>query len=261
MNWDLVATPKGIETRVLSGGSGPPLVYFHGAWGLEPNLDLLEALSDDFAVHAPELPGFGTSEGELLLDDMLDFTLHGWDVIDALQIEGPILVGHSMGAMIAAEMAVLAPARPDSLVLVAPLGLWTDADPMPDLFATLPQKFPELLFLEPTCEGAKRHFALDFDDDEEMIEFLVGTHRRFGTAGKLLFPIPDRHLSKRLYRLATPTHLIWADSDNLIPSTYGARWSAAIPHATTTVTSSSGHLIPLEQPAELAAQIRSSARG
>ena len=39
--------------------------------------------------------------------DMLDFTLHTWDVVGALGLKDPILVGHSMGGMIAAEMAAI----------------------------------------------------------------------------------------------------------------------------------------------------------
>ena len=42
---------------------------------------------------------------------MLDFTLHTWDVVEALGLKDPILVGHSMGGMIAAEMAAIAPHR------------------------------------------------------------------------------------------------------------------------------------------------------
>jgi pimeloyl-ACP methyl ester carboxylesterase len=40
---------------------------------------------------------------------MLDITVHTFDVIDALGLDRPILVGHSMGGMIAAEMAAIAP--------------------------------------------------------------------------------------------------------------------------------------------------------
>ena len=40
---------------------------------------------------------------------MLDFTLHGWDVWTRWASTSPHLVGHSMGGMIAAEMAAVAP--------------------------------------------------------------------------------------------------------------------------------------------------------
>jgi pimeloyl-ACP methyl ester carboxylesterase len=50
-------------------------------------------------MFAPLLPGYGDSEGAESLRDMLDITLHTFDVINALGLERPILVGHSMGVM------------------------------------------------------------------------------------------------------------------------------------------------------------------
>ncbi len=51
---------------------------------------------------------------------MLDFALHTWDVVDALKLKDPILVGHSMGGMIAAEMAAIAPHDVTRLGLICP---------------------------------------------------------------------------------------------------------------------------------------------
>ena len=51
--------------------------------------------------------------------------------------------------------------------------------------------------------------GLDFSDADALKLFLVGNARRLGTAGKILFPIPNRRLSKRLYRVTTPTVLVW----------------------------------------------------
>ena len=53
------------------------------AIGPEPVL-VLEALADDHVVVAPEWPGYGAQETETQLFDMLDFTLHGLDLVDAL---------------------------------------------------------------------------------------------------------------------------------------------------------------------------------
>jgi hypothetical protein len=49
-------------------------------------------------------------------------------------------------------------------------------------------------------------------------EFFVGNARRLGTAGKILFPIPNRRLSTRVYRLITETLIVWAEDDRLVPS-------------------------------------------
>ena len=66
---------------------------------------------------------------------MLDFTLHTWDVVEALGLKDPILVGHSMGGMIAAEMAAIAPNDVSRLALIAPAGLWDDDHPIADMFS------------------------------------------------------------------------------------------------------------------------------
>ncbi len=69
---------------------------------------------------APLLPGYGRSTGEDGLRDMLDITLHTLDVLDALKLDKPVVVGHSMGGMIAAEMAAVARTEVTKLCLLAP---------------------------------------------------------------------------------------------------------------------------------------------
>src|SRR5262249_57618910 len=99
--------------------------------GLFKEEALLERLSARFQVFAPEWPGYGVEGGEEKLEDMLDFALHGWDVIDALGLERPSLLGHSMGGMIAAEMACVANRSLAKLALVAPPALWIASPPTP----------------------------------------------------------------------------------------------------------------------------------
>src|SRR5258708_1353580 len=90
-----------VPVRYLEGGSGQPLVFLHGAGGGGVEDPFLAKLAERFHVHAPLLPGYGDSEECPSLRDMLDFTLHTWDVVAALGLGDPILVGHSMGGMIA----------------------------------------------------------------------------------------------------------------------------------------------------------------
>src|SRR5215469_13349572 len=84
---------------------GPALVYLHGAGGVLPEDPLVAALAKTHHVYAPLIPGYGDSEEAPEIRDMLDFTLHTWDVVAALGLKDPNLVSHSMGGMIAAEMA------------------------------------------------------------------------------------------------------------------------------------------------------------
>ena len=247
-----VETKRGIRCAVREAGDGPPLVYLHGVLGLRPEEPLLDRLAQHFRVFAPIWPGYGEDPGEELLEDMLDFTLHGWDVVAALGLEEIFLVGHSMGGMIAAEMACLSPARVTRLVLMAPAGLWLDEHPQADLFASTPFELPALLFADAEQGQRVLTAGLDFSNDEALSDFMVSNARRLGTAGKILFPIPNRRLSKRLYRLTADLLLLWGAADRLIPPLYAKAWNELVPQARTVLIEDAGHMLPVEQPAAVA---------
>ncbi|MBV8089559.1 MAG: alpha/beta fold hydrolase, partial [Alphaproteobacteria bacterium] len=117
------------KVRVFESGSGTPLLFLHSAGGLTEDSPFIAALARRWHVFAPLLPGYGDSEGAESLRDMLGVTLHSFDVIEVLGLDRPILVGHSLGGMIAAEMAAVAPREVERLGLIAPAGLWLDDHP------------------------------------------------------------------------------------------------------------------------------------
>jgi pimeloyl-ACP methyl ester carboxylesterase len=233
---------------VLEGGGGAPVVFFHGAGGLLGDNPFLDGLAQRYHVFAPEWPGYGDSIGEERLEDMLDFALHGWDLADALGLRQPHLVGHSMGGMIAAEMACLAPRDLGKLVLVGAAGLWLDEHPIPDIFAMLPHEIADVLFMDPARGAALLTGGADLSDMEALKDFYVASQRRLAMAGKILFPIPNRRLSKRLYRLTADTLVLWGAADRLIVPAYAAQWQALIPHARVQTIAGAGHMLPWEQP-------------
>ena len=253
----MVETRKGTRVRVLEAGSpdSPPIVFLHGLAGLLEDSTFLDLLAERYHVFAPELPGYGEAQGEQLLEDMLDFALHGWDVIDALQLRNPTLVGHSLGGMIAAEMACLAPSAINKLVLIDPYGLWLDSYPIPDIFALLPYEFGELLFHDLHLATRLLSGTSDSADPESLRQFFIDNARRLGTAGKILFPIPNRRLSKRLYRLSSDTLVVWGEQDRLIPPIYAQKWREQLPRAQTVCLSDAGHMLPYEQPHALASAV------
>src|SRR3954454_10802969 len=217
---------------------------------------IVERLAERYRVHAPELPGYGESTGEELLEDMLDFTLHGWDVCDALGVGAPNLVAHSMGAMIAAEMACVDNRRANKLVLIDPAGLWIDDHPIPDVFGMLPHQMPQGLFHDPAKGAASMTRGSDFTDQQALLDFFIGNAKRLGTAGENLLPIPNRRLSKRLYRMGVETLLVWGASDQLIPpGPYAARWQELVRHAQLVTIADAGHMAPVEQPDAVAGAI------
>jgi pimeloyl-ACP methyl ester carboxylesterase len=248
MKSQFLTTKRGCRVRVLEEGSGAPVVFLHGAGGLLPANPFLHALAKKYHVFAPELPGYGDSTGDDLLEDMLDFTLHAADVIAELRIDKPHLIGHSMGGMIAAEMAATAPNDLRKLVLVGAAGLWIAEQPIPDLYAMLPHEYPKYLFHDPGAGLALLTGGLDFSNLEVLAEFYIANSRRMAMAGKILFPIPNRRLSKRLYRIKAETLIVWGASDALIPPSYAEYWNRSIAGSRLVQIGEAGHMVPYEQP-------------
>ena len=249
-----VATPH-VPVRYLEGGKGTALFFLHGAGGATAADPFLNKLAEKYHVYAPLLPGYGDSEECPELRDMLDFTLHSWDVVDALKLKDPLLVGHSMGGMIAAEMAAIAPHDVSRLALIASAGLWLENYPIPDMFATLPFEMPKLLFHNVEAGTAMMTAGLTLDDPKFLQNYLVTNARQMGMAGRILFPIPDRGLSGRLYRIKAKTILIWGDSDKLIAPPYAQAFKKGIAGSELVAIPEAGHLVTLEKPDQVISAI------
>jgi pimeloyl-ACP methyl ester carboxylesterase len=255
---------KTVETehapvKYLEGGKGEPLVFFHGAGGVTADDPLLAQLATKFHVYAPYLPGYGETEECGELRDMLDFALHGWDVVEALGIKNPILVGHSMGGMIAAEMAALAPNDVSRLVLICPAGLWLEDHPIADIFSLLPFEMPKYLFHDPEAGAKAMTAGLNMDDPKFLQDYLIRNARQLGMAGKILFPVPERGLAGRLYRVKAKTVIVWGESDKLIPPVYGPAFKDAIAGAKLVNVPEAGHMVVMEKPAEVARAVEAVA--
>lgn len=240
--------PSGRRIEVVEAGTGRDLLFLHGASGPLPADPLIAALASQYRVVAPLLPGYGQSAGEDDLRDMLDITLHTLDVMQALGLDQPIVVGHSMGGMIAAEMAAVAPTEVARLCLLAPAGLWIDDHPVVDIFTRLPYELPGLLFHD--AEAGQKMLASggNMEDPEFLKQFLVMNARRLGMAGKLLFPIPDRGLAQRLYRITADTLIVWGAEDVLIPPVYASAFEEAISGAKLVKVPGAGHAVGQEKP-------------
>jgi pimeloyl-ACP methyl ester carboxylesterase len=254
MELKTVQTPN-VPVRYLEGGDGPALFYLHGAGGVRADDPLLLKLAETHHVYAPLLPGYGDSEECGELREMLDITLHYWDVVQALGLSKPLIVGHSMGGMIAAEMAAVAPKEVERLVLIAPAGLWLDAHPIPDLFALLPYELPHYLFHDAEAGAAMLTAGTSVEDPGFLQSFLVQNARQLGMAGRILFPIPDRGLSQRLYRIRAKTTLIWGDSDRMIPPVYAQVWKKGLSGSRLISVPEAGHMVTVEKPSAVSKAI------
>jgi pimeloyl-ACP methyl ester carboxylesterase len=264
----LLALGPGRPTvEVLEAGSGPALLYLHGAGGIPAWAGALPLLAEAYRVAAPLLPGFGRSTGLELLDDQLDLFLHGFDVMEALGLERPYVVGESMGGWIAAEMAALRPREVGRLALAAPIGLWRDEAPIPDLFGMMTHELVPYLFHDQRHPAAQAMLAVsqlvsDRDDrTPEQVEQLIAIVRGLRTAAKFLFPIPERGLEKRLPRITAPTLVLWGTRDRFVPPLYGRLFVERIPGAQLETIEDAGHLLGLERPEPTAAALVRWGRG
>jgi len=229
----------------LEAGSGEPLLFLHGAGGLawDPYLDVL---SEQRRVIAPYLPGTSKSNDISQVRDLWDLVLAYYDLLDALGVDRADVIGHSMGGMIACEMAATDPSRVGRLIAIAPAGLFDMNDPMPDIFAMRPAELARRVLVDPTSEMAKMLGAMP-DDVDEQVEVLIQRLSTLNAAAKFLWPIPDKGLIRRLPRIKAPTQIIWGRQDGLIPVSYGETFRRLIPNARLEVLDQASHLVQLER--------------
>lgn len=104
-------------------GSGDPVVFIHGLCGSTQWWKPTMALAQRHRVFMVDLPGFGANRRlgrQFVLATAPDW-IRAW--MDAVGIDQPAIVGHSMGAHIALRLGIAHPARVARLVLIAPAGI------------------------------------------------------------------------------------------------------------------------------------------
>jgi pimeloyl-ACP methyl ester carboxylesterase len=234
-----------VTIRVRSKGSGPALVFFHGPWGLvwDPFLD---ELARRFTVYAPEHPGTtpDAPDDALKLDGLWDLVLCYDEVLAALGLERAVLVGHSFGAMVAAELAAAYPARARRLVLIDPIGFWLDTERVVNWMMLAPAELPRWVFRDPESEAARRLFGGPGADDPATRIRVMWT---MGATGKFIWPLPDKGLKKRIHRVTAPTLVVWGTDDRLVPAVYADEFVRRLPGARLERITA-GHAPHAEQP-------------
>jgi pimeloyl-ACP methyl ester carboxylesterase len=248
------------SVEMYTFGDGDPLLYLHGAGGLLGIDPFLEELGKDFKVIAPHLPGFGESTGGELIDDVIDAALFYHQLMDELGLESAHIMGHSMGGMLAAEVAALDVHRAKKLVLIGAAGFWLDQTPIPDFFALDLSELGSYLFHDPKSAFAQIFLAVP-QDLNLLADMYVERVKRLSMASKFLWPIPDRGLKKRAYRIAAPTLVLWGASDRLIPPVYADQFTAHIKDARLQTIEGAGHMLPYEQPNAFCNAVRAFLKG
>lgn len=107
---------RGGRLAYREAGAGPALFLLHGMNGSSQTWrDLFLALASSFRIIAWDAPSFGASDA--FGDSVEDYVRAALALIQALNVTEPIVVGHSMGGVVAAQLAATDDTRISGLVL------------------------------------------------------------------------------------------------------------------------------------------------
>ncbi|MGH2494155.1 MAG: alpha/beta fold hydrolase [Ktedonobacteraceae bacterium] len=242
---------RGLSTHMFEAGasSSPPLLYLHGTYLGNLWLEFHTTLAQQFHVFAPDTPGFGLTARPDWMRDMSDYILYFRDLLDTLGLEKAILVGHSLGGWMAAELAVWYPERVEKLVLSNSAGIRVKGSPIADLFAMNAQEVMMACFDDFSA-------AAPLMPAEMNVDYLIGQYRQLTTLASLAWnPSYDPKLERRLARITCPTLIVWGEHDRLIPPVYAEAFHHAIAGSEVVMLSGTGHMPMFEKPQEWSAAI------
>ncbi len=236
----------GTPTAVRRRGVGRPLLFLHGASFAGRWLPFHEELSKHVDLIAPDHIGFGATPFQEWLEGFDDLVLHYEEFRKHHGVEQLDLVGYALGGWIAAEYAAFYPERVRRLVLIAPGGLRLNGKPGLDLMAMdIPERVSSL-FSDPS---GFEHLLPNMDDPEEVVNF----YSEARTVARLTWnPRYDPKLKRRLKRIASPTLIIGAEHDSVIPKEMCDLYAESILGARIEQVSGVGHALIAEQPFRVA---------
>jgi len=237
-----------IDIEVEVCGRGPALVYLHGPWGLAPDRGFVARLSESRTVLAPKFPGTSRGDPNAVheLNGWHDLVVYYGELFDRLALASPAVVGHSFGALLAAEIAAAAPRSVGRLVLINPLGLWRDDHPVKNWMILRDIERAAALFAEPEGEAARRFFAVPVEASAR-VEVLSQSIWAQACTGKFVWPVADRGLSRRIHRIAAPTLIVWGRADRIAAPVYADEFARRIAGAQIALIDGAGHLPHLER--------------
>jgi pimeloyl-ACP methyl ester carboxylesterase len=240
----------GLEAHI--GGSGPALLFLHGEAALLFSRPLLDLLAESFTVIAPSHPGWGGSPRHPHERSVDDLSYRYLDLLDAL--DQPVsVVGCSLGAWLAMEIATKDRSRISDLTLVSPLGIRTGEPTRRyylDRYAVTSEVLTTALYGAP--DGGP---DLSGRTDEE---FLLLARAQETTAALTWQPyLHNTALLARLHRVQRPVQIISGARDGIILAEehVGTLAGALGGDVVTVVVPDAGHRVEEQRPDEVAAQV------
>ncbi len=249
------------ETRESARGLGPPLVLLHGIGGGAESFSFQIAhFADRFRLLAWNLPGYGGTPRLAAPPSIKAYGEALRTELDRAGIERAILLGHSIGGMIAQEFAHRWPQRVAAMILHATTAAFGSEDgrfereflarrlgPLDagrSLAALAPDILRELVGEKPDPQGV----AL------ALRALAAVPEAAYRDALRALSGFDLRHA---LETYPMPVLLLAGEHDRNAPPRTMRRMAGRIPHARFELLSGAGHLAHLEQPARFNAAVES----
>jgi pimeloyl-ACP methyl ester carboxylesterase len=237
--------------------AGVPVVFLHGAtdsWrSFEPVLDRLPPWIRGLAV---SLRGHGRSSRP---ESGYDYTAMAADVrefLDGLALPATVIVGHSMGSMVAQRFVVDHPERAAGLVLMGAFRTIAGNVQVQDFWDTA-----LATLTDPIDPALAREFQLGTLAREVpagLLETVVGESRLvparvWRAIFRAFLDTPD--FSAALTRVGAPTLIVWGDHDAYAGEPDQAALRAVLPHAEWTAYRGAGHAPHWEDPDRVTADL------
>jgi pimeloyl-ACP methyl ester carboxylesterase len=265
VDWRSMSREFEIDGRRLhlidtGGESKPPLLWIHGLSGLWQNWLLnIPSFMDRYRCIAPDLPGFGESEMP-----REDISITGYarcvdEICERLGIEGPTVIGNSMGGFVGAELAITQPTHVNKLVLVSAAGLSTEYRREQPLlvgarlwtFATartgalvdpvVRRKRLRRLMLQGVVRYPEK---LSAPLTWELVQGASKPGFIQGLKANLEYSFRDR-----LERIEVPTLIVWGRNDMIVPVGDAKRYEKLIgANARSEIFEDTGHVPMIERP-------------
>ncbi len=243
---------KGIRTRYARKGAaeGTPVLFIHGFGGdLDNWLFNIDAVGEKAPVLAFDLPGHGQSAIHLpgaSLAALADFV---GDFMDAVGVQRAHLVGHSMGAAIAAKLALMDAQRVASLTFIGAAGLGSEINAdYTSGFATAPSRrelkpLLEMLFADASLVNRQ------MVDDVLKYKRLDGVTELLTELGGALFGAGRQSEQPARELGSSPAALVlWGREDRIVPAAHAAN---APPGAKVEVFDGVGHMAQMERASDV----------
>jgi pimeloyl-ACP methyl ester carboxylesterase len=248
----------------LTMGRGPDVLLLHGLGGTRASLfETAAALSGTYRVHAPDLPGFGSSCKPALGGyNARWFAEIMFGLMDRLELPRAHVVGNSMGGRVAIEMGLNAPDRIGALGLLCPAVAWIRRG----LHPIVRLMRPELGLLPHAFRRsvvASQFWSMFYDRDlidPAVADLVVDEFQRiYHTAGArsallasarniyLEAPFGRHGFYRRLAELQPPALFVWGSHDRLVPPAFSRHVRKWLPQAEQVTIDGCGHVPQVER--------------